>query len=151
MRTRWRPSAKRAPKTARNLEAGYNEGLLLDVLGRLDEAAKVFEKMVDLTSHANGAYTTEEKNNRGIFLERLGTVYHEQNKTAEAIAAYQKMIDMGGETAVRGYQGQVDTYRDAKEFDKASRGLAQGRRGRPQESRPEADAGRRAGRPRPVG
>jgi tetratricopeptide (TPR) repeat protein len=110
---------KARTKDANNLEAGYNEGLLLDVLGRLDESAKVFEKMVDLTSHANGAYTTEEKNNRGIFLERLGTVYHEQNKTAEAIAAYQKMIDMGGETAVRGYQFQVDTWRDAKEFDKA--------------------------------
>ncbi len=102
-----------------NLEAGYNEGLLLDVLGRFDEATQLFEKMVDLTSHANGAYTPEEKNNRGIFLERLGTVYHEQNKTAEAIAAYQKMIDMGGETAIRGYQLQVDTYRDAKQFDKA--------------------------------
>ena len=106
-------------KDANNLEAGYNEGLLLDVLGRLDDSAKVFEKMVDLTSHANGAYTTEEKNNRGIFLERLGTVYHEQNKTADAIAAYQKMIDMGSETAVRGYQFQVDTWRDAKEYDKA--------------------------------
>jgi len=110
---------KARAKDAKNLEAGYNEGLLLDVLGRLDDAARVFEKMVDLTSHANGAYATEEKNNRGIFLERLGTVYHEQNKTAEAIAAYQKMIDMGGETAVRGYQFQVDTWRDAKEFDKA--------------------------------
>jgi tetratricopeptide (TPR) repeat protein len=110
---------KARAKDAKNLEAGYNEGLLLDVLGRLDDAAKVFEKMVDLTSHANGAYTTEEKNNRGIFLERLGTVDHEQNKTAEAISAYQKMIDMGGETAVRGYQFQVDTWRDAKEFEKA--------------------------------
>jgi predicted Zn-dependent protease len=29
------------------------------------------------------------------------------------------MIDMGGETAVRGFQGQVDVYRDAKQFDKA--------------------------------
>ncbi len=106
-------------KDPNNLEAGYNEGLLLDVLGRFDESAQVFEKMVDLTSHANGAYTTEEKNNRGIFLERLGGVYHEQNKTPEAIAAYQKMIDMGGETAVRGYESQVDTYRDAKHFDKA--------------------------------
>jgi tetratricopeptide (TPR) repeat protein len=110
---------KARAKDAKNLEAGYNEGLLLDVLGRLDDAAKVFEKMVDLASHANGAYTTEEKNNRGIFLERLGTVYHEQNKTAEAIGAYQKMIDMGGDTATRGYQFQVDTLRDAKEFDKA--------------------------------
>ena len=102
-----------------SLEAGYNEGLLLDVLGRFDEAAQTYEKLVDMTSHANGAYTDEEKNNRGIFLERLGSVYHEQNKTAEAIATYQKLIDMGGESAVRGYQFQVDTWRDAKEFDKA--------------------------------
>jgi len=102
-----------------SLEAGFNEGLLLDVLGRYDESAQTYEKMVDLTSHANGAYTTEEKNNRGIFLERLGAVYHEQNKTAEAIATYQKLIDMGGETAERGYQSQVDTWRDAKQFDKA--------------------------------
>ena len=104
-----------------SLEAGYNEGLLLDVLARYDEAAKVYEEMLDQPplSRANGAYTTEEKNNRGIFLDRLGAIYHEQNKTDRAIATYQKMIELGGDTALRGYQGEVDAYRDAKEFDKA--------------------------------
>jgi tetratricopeptide (TPR) repeat protein len=101
------------------LEIGYNEGLLLDVLGRYDEAIGVYDKMVELTSHANGAYTAEEKSNRAIFLERLGMVYHEQGKTAEAIAAYQKLVDLGGEQAVRGYQFQVDALRDDKQFDKA--------------------------------
>ncbi len=110
---------KARKKDPENLEAGYNEGLLLDVLGHYDEAAAVYEKMVDQTSHANGAYTSEEKNNRGIFLERLGAIYHEQNKVDQAITTYQKMIDMGGDTASRGYQGEVDTYRDAKMFDKA--------------------------------
>ncbi len=110
---------KARKKDPENLEAGYNEGLLLDVLGHYDEAAAVYEKMVDQTSHANGAYTTEEKNNRGIFLERLGAIYHEQGKVDQAIATYQKMIDMGGDTATRGYQGEVDTYRDARMFDKA--------------------------------
>jgi tetratricopeptide (TPR) repeat protein len=110
---------KARKKDPASLDAGYNEGLLLDVLARYDEAAEVYEKMVDQTSHANGAYTTEEKNNRGIFLDRLGAVYHEQNKVDPAIDAFQKMIDMGGETAVRGFQGQVDVYRDAKQFDKA--------------------------------
>ena len=47
-------------------------------------------------------------------LRRLGAVYHEQNKVDEAIATYQKMIDLGGENALRGYQSQVDVYRDAK-------------------------------------
>ena len=106
-------------KDSSSLEAGFNEGLLLDVLGRYDEAAQVYEKMVELTSHANGAYTAEEKNNRGIFLERLGAIYHEQNKIEQAIGAYQKLIDMGGETALRGFQGQVDTYRDARMYDRA--------------------------------
>jgi len=103
-----------------SLEAGYNEALLLDVLGRFDEAAQTYEKMVDLTSHANGAYTNEEKANRGFFLERLGSVYHEEAKTDQSIAAYQKMIDMGGDTAVRGYEAQVEVYGEVKMFDKAA-------------------------------
>ncbi|MGB0072725.1 MAG: tetratricopeptide repeat protein [Terracidiphilus sp.] len=113
-------AVKKARKLDPNsLEAGFNEGLLLDILGRFDEAVQTYQEMVDLTSHANGAYTDEEKNNRSIFLERLGTVLLEENKIDDAIAAYQKMIDMGGSSAERGYQGQVDAYRDAKEFDKA--------------------------------
>jgi len=102
-----------------SLEAGFNEGLLLDILGRFDDAVQTYQEMVDATSHANGAYTDEEKNNRAIFLERLGAVSLEENKIDPAIAAYQKLIDMGGSFAARGYQGQVDAYRDAHEFDKA--------------------------------
>jgi tetratricopeptide (TPR) repeat protein len=110
---------KARKKDPENPEAGYDEGLLLDVLGHYDEAAATYSAMVDLTSHANGAYTAEEKNNRGIFLERLGSVYHEQNKTDQAVAVYQKMVEMGGDQAKRGYQSQVDTYNDARMFDKA--------------------------------
>jgi tetratricopeptide (TPR) repeat protein len=102
-----------------SLEAGFNEGQLLDILGRFDEAVQTYQEMVDATSHANGAYTEEEKNNRAIFLDHLGAIYLEENKTDPAIAAYQKLIDMGGTFAARGYQGQVDAYRDAHEFDKA--------------------------------
>ena len=104
---------------ANSLEAGYSEGTLLDILGHLDEAAETYQQMVDLTSHANGAYNDEEKNNRSFFLEHLGTVLVEENKIDQAIAVYQKMIDMGGSSAERGYQGEVDAYRDAKQFDKA--------------------------------
>lgn len=102
-----------------SLEAGFNEGLLFDILGRFDESVQTYQEMVDETSHANGAYTDEEKNNRAIFLERLGAVLLEENKVNEAITAYQKMIDLGGSVAERGYQGQVDAYRAAKQFDKA--------------------------------
>ena len=102
-----------------SLEAGFNEGLVLDILGRFDEAVQTYQEMVDATSHANGAYKDDEKNNRAIFLERLGAVSLEENKIDPAIAAYQKLIDLGGSFAARGYQGQVDAYRSAHEFDKA--------------------------------
>jgi tetratricopeptide (TPR) repeat protein len=110
---------KAVKKDPENLEAGYNEGILLDHLGHFDEAAQVDQKMVEQTSHANGAYTADEKNNRGIFLERLAGVYHEQNKTDLAIATYQKMIDLGGDIAERGYEGQVEAYHDAMQYDKS--------------------------------
>lgn len=110
---------KARKKDPENLEAGYDEGLLLDVLGHYDEAAATYSAMVDQTSHANGAYTPDEKNNRGIFLDRLGSVYHEQNKVDQAIATYQKMVDLGGDQAKHGYQSEVDVYNDAHQFDKA--------------------------------
>ena len=111
-----------------SLEAGFNEGMLLDILGRLDESAQAYQSMLDQPSitpdqksisHANGAYLPEEKNNRSIFLERLAAVYVEENKIDLAVATYQKMIDLGGKYAVTGYQGQVDAYREAHEFDKS--------------------------------
>jgi tetratricopeptide (TPR) repeat protein len=104
-----------------SLEAGYNEGLLLDVLGRYDESEQTYEKMLELPStfHANGAYTAEEKSSRSFFLERLAQVYSEQNKVDQAIATYQKLIDMGGESALTGYEGQVETYGEARMYDRA--------------------------------
>jgi tetratricopeptide (TPR) repeat protein len=110
-----------------SLEAGFNEGLLLDILGRIDEAIQAYQTMLDQpslsdersVSHANGACTDEEKNNRTLFLERVGTLYVEENKTDQAIDAYQKMVDLGGSFAVRGYQGEIDAYRDAHQFEKS--------------------------------
>jgi tetratricopeptide (TPR) repeat protein len=118
---------------ATSLEAGYNEALLLDALGRLSESAQTYEKMVDLTSHANGAYTNEEKSNRSFFLERLGQVYREENKTDQAIATYQKMVDLGGETAQRGLEEQVETYGEAKMFDKATELARKGQTANPKD------------------
>jgi len=113
-------AARKARKLDPNsLEGGFNEGMLLDILGRFDEAAQTYQQMVDLTTHANGAYTDEEKNNRAIFLERSAAVLLEENKIDDAVAAYQKMIDMGGSSAERGFQGEVDAYRQAHEFDKS--------------------------------
>jgi tetratricopeptide (TPR) repeat protein len=100
-------------------EAGYNEGLLYDILGRLDESAKTYQQMVDTIYHANGAYTDIEKSQRGFFLDKLAGVYVEQNRIDEANATYQKMIDLGGDDAIRAYEEQAETYQSIHQPDKA--------------------------------
>ncbi len=103
-----------------SLEIGFNEALIDDSLGRYDEAAQSLQGLVKQTSHPDGQYSDAEKNNRSIFLDRLANVYREQEKTDLAVQTYQLMVAMGGEYAERGYQGELDAYRDAKQYDKAT-------------------------------
>jgi tetratricopeptide (TPR) repeat protein len=103
-----------------SLEISFNEALIDDSLGHYDEGAQTLQSLVKQTTHPDGQYSDAEKNNRSIFLDRLATVYKEQEKTDLAVQTYQLMIAMGGDYAERGYQGQVDAYRDAKQYDKAT-------------------------------
>jgi tetratricopeptide (TPR) repeat protein len=103
-----------------SLEIGFNEALIDDSLGRYDDAVQALQALVKQSTHADGQYSDAEKNNRSIFLDRLANIYREQNKTEPAVQTYQLMIAMGGDYAERGYQGQVDAYRDAKQYDKAT-------------------------------
>ncbi|HTZ60487.1 MAG TPA: tetratricopeptide repeat protein [Acidobacteriaceae bacterium] len=103
-----------------SLEVSYNEALIDDSLGRYDDGAQVLQQLVKDSTHPDGQYAEAEKNNRSIFLDRLANVYREQNKTDQAVQTYQLMVALGGEYAERGYQGQVDAYRDAKQYDKAT-------------------------------
>ena len=103
-----------------SLEIRFNEGLLYDALGRFDDAEKVFGKLVSDSEHNNGQYSDAEKNNLSIFLDRLATVYREQNKTDAAIATYKKMETLGGDYALHAYESEIDAYRDAHDYKKAT-------------------------------
>jgi tetratricopeptide (TPR) repeat protein len=103
-----------------SLEIGFNEALINDSLGRYDETTQILQGLVKQSSHPDGQYSDAEKNNRSIFLDRLANVYREQNKTDLAVQTYQLMVAMGGDYAERGYQGQVEAYRDGKQYDKAT-------------------------------
>ncbi|HZY63829.1 MAG TPA: tetratricopeptide repeat protein [Edaphobacter sp.] len=116
-----------------SLELSYNEALIYDSLGRYDEATGVLTKLVTDTAHADGKYTDGEKSNRAIFLDRLGIIYREQNKTAEAVDAYKQMAAMGGDYAKNGYQGQVDAYRDAHMWKEATAAAAAAAKAQPKD------------------
>jgi tetratricopeptide (TPR) repeat protein len=98
----------------------FNESLLYDALGRYPDAEKSLKGVLATTFKADGTYTEGERNNRAIFLERLAVLYREENKTDDAIDCYKQMIALGGEIKARGVNGEVDAYRDAHEWDKAS-------------------------------
>jgi tetratricopeptide (TPR) repeat protein len=103
-----------------SLELTYNEALIYDSLGRYDDAIGVLSKLASDTARADGKYSDGEKTNRSIFLDRLAIVYREQNKTTEAIAAYKQLMTLGGDYVKNGYQGQIDTYRDAHQWKEAT-------------------------------
>jgi tetratricopeptide (TPR) repeat protein len=106
--------------TKDNAELSYNEALIDDALGRYEDAIEVLTGLVESTSHPDGKYAEGEKSNRAIFLDRLGIIYREQNKTNEAVAAYKQLIGMGGDYVARGYQGEVDAYRDEHLWQQAT-------------------------------
>jgi tetratricopeptide (TPR) repeat protein len=112
---------KKAKSLASDLvEISFNEGLLDDALGHYDEATQVFEKLVADSEHSSGQYSSEEKNDRSIFLDRLAIVYAEQNQTDKAVATYQKIADLGGEYVEQAYESEIDVYREAHQYDKAT-------------------------------
>jgi tetratricopeptide (TPR) repeat protein len=102
-----------------SMEFSYNEALTYDALGKFDQAASILTTLLDTTVHADGKYSDGEKANRSAFLDRLGNIYREQNKTAEAVAAYKEMAGFGGDYARSGYQGEVDAYHDAQQYKEA--------------------------------
>ncbi len=111
---------KAKPLAPDSLELTYNEALIYDSLGRYDEAVTVLTKLVADGERADGKYTDGEKANRSIFLDRLGILYREENKTAEAVATYKKLQALGGDYVKSGYSGQIDAYRDAHQWKDAT-------------------------------
>jgi len=119
--------------TKDNAELSYNEALIDDSLGRYDDAVAVLTGLVDSTTHPDGKYADGEKQNRAIFLDRLGIIYREQNKTVEAVAAYKQLRELGGDYVTRGYQGEVDTYRDAHDWARSTEVAAEAAQAAPKD------------------
>ena len=117
---RWQRSRRRRRSPPIPTRSVFNEALTDDSLGRYAEATQVLQGLVTRSAKPDNQYTDSEKNNRSIFLDRLANVEREQNHTEAAVDGIQADGPLGGEYAERGYQGEVDAYRDAKQYDKAT-------------------------------
>jgi tetratricopeptide (TPR) repeat protein len=89
--------------------------------GRYDEAAQTLKDLLDKTEKTDGSYTQSDKNNRAVFLERLGSDYRDMGSSQLAIETFRKMIALGGDdNLARGYQEIIDTYREDKNWPQAT-------------------------------
>jgi tetratricopeptide (TPR) repeat protein len=103
-----------------SMEVPYNIAAVYQAQGRYDEAVEILQDLVKKTDKADNNYSQSEKNNRAVFLERLGTVYRDNSNEQLALETFRKMLSLGDDNAERGYQQIIDTYREAKQWQKAT-------------------------------
>ena len=103
-----------------SMEVPYNRAAVYQAQGRYDDAAQILQDLLKKTEKPDNNYSQGEKNNRALFLERLGTIYRDNNNTALAIETFRKMLTLGDDNAERGYQQIIDSYREAKQWQQAT-------------------------------
>ena len=102
------------------LEVPYNIAVVYEAQGRYDDAIKILQDLLKKTEKPDSSYSQADRNNRGIFIERLGMVYRDQENYPAAVEAFRKMIPLGDDNAKTGYQDVIDTYREAKQWPQAT-------------------------------
>jgi tetratricopeptide (TPR) repeat protein len=103
-----------------SLEVPYNEALIDEAEGKFDEAIQLLQGLVDKSQKPVATLSISERNNRSVFLERLGSIYRETGKNQLAIETFRKMMDLGDESTKRGYSQIIDTYREDKQWNQAT-------------------------------
>jgi tetratricopeptide (TPR) repeat protein len=102
------------------LEVPYNVAVVYEAQARYDEAVKILQDLLKKTEKPDNNYSQADRNNRAIFIERLGMVYRDQENYPAAVEAFRKMIPLGDENARTGYQDVIDTYRESKQWPEAT-------------------------------
>ncbi len=102
-----------------SVEIPYNLAVIYQAQGKFDEAAQMLRDLLQKTAKDDNLYTPGERNNRALFTERLGGVYRDQNKPQQAVDAFRMMIPLGEDNVSRAYTEIIDTYREARMWQKA--------------------------------
>src|ERR1700691_2585679 len=104
-----------------SVEVPYKIAAIYQAQGRFDEAIPIMRELLKKSEKADGSYSNGERSNRAVFLERLGTIYRDQGNNQAANETFRQIVALGGDENIeRGYQQIIDTWREAKEWQKAT-------------------------------
>jgi tetratricopeptide (TPR) repeat protein len=98
-------------------QISYGIAEIYQTQGRYDEA---IQQLQALLKSSEGKTSQDDQDNRSVFLERLGTAYRDNNQEQQAIDTFRQMLALGKDGQKRGYQELIDTYREAKDWQKAT-------------------------------
>jgi tetratricopeptide (TPR) repeat protein len=102
------------------MDVPYSMAAVYQAQGRYDDAVKLLQDLIKKTEKSEIGSSQADRNNRAIFVERLGMIYREQENYSAAIDTFRKMLPLGDENARSGYQEMIDTYREAKQWPQAT-------------------------------
>ncbi|MCW5964225.1 MAG: tetratricopeptide repeat protein [Bryobacterales bacterium] len=100
-----------------NLEILYNDVNLLDAEGKTDEAIAQVKGMIAEAEKTR--YTDAERTTQSVLLERLGLLERSAERYDDAVVSFRKLATVNPESAGRALAQVVETYRMAKDFQKA--------------------------------
>ena len=100
-----------------NLEVRFNEVGLLEEEGKTPEAITELKSIVESTDRKT--YDPGQKSARSKMLEQLGLLYRSNNQHDQAVATFRQMEALDSDLAPHAEAQVIDTYRQAKEYDKA--------------------------------
>ena len=102
------------------MDVPYSMAAVYQAQGRYEEATKLLQDLLKKTEKSEAGTSQNDRNNRAIFIERLGMIYREQDNYTAAVETFRKMLTLGDDNARNGYQEIIDTYRDAKQWSQAT-------------------------------
>jgi len=102
------------------MDVPYSIAAVYQAQGRYDDAIKLLQDLLKKTEKTEIGTSQNDRNNRAIFIERLGMIYREQENYSAAVDTFRKMLTLGDENERSGYQEIIDTYREAKQWSQAT-------------------------------
>ena len=99
-------------------EVLYHEINLLESMGKTSDAIARLKELLD--NSRKTTYSTGERANRALFLERLAVLYRSDEQYDNAVKTFEELRDLDPDLDARVSAQIGDTYRQGRQFQKAA-------------------------------